>query len=436
MGLEVPNTRAEFTNLLTTLSDPNNALGITTEKGADLFNSLLDIAPAFDAVASALEGIAKTVADIVTRGQDMIFNMKMDVANPEQKYSLVDQKANDYNKIMHDSTKTFSEQAIAANRLLDTINQGWGLLSDSQKSEGLAQYTAKVNEVMAFMEKQGMSAMVDMTPDGIGIIGAVNSSRDAIVSAIKSIDPSYNPKNDPTLAHATADVITQHSIGEIVSSTLALANIAGSTSAAYTDPLALEAEKLPGILKTVSEHDLANIDSIATKMGADLSANISSAIATNPKISAILDNPTDAGVKAAGMTSEQLPAAMAGILDHINTSSSTTMTNIDSMVSIFSSLEKSIANIPNSPEVEAFKQDLASNKQALIDQESAVEASKAAATAAVANLAAGTGSLANVTAALQGLISSLAAVAKEPANVNVSVSVSAPAGSEVGTGVH
>jgi hypothetical protein len=430
MGLAVPNTRAEFTNLLTTLSDPNNALGITTEKGADLFNALLDIAPAFDAVATALEGIAKTVADIVTRGQDMIFNMKMDVANPEQKYSLVDQKANDYNKIMHDSTKTFSEQAIAANRLLDTINQGWGLLNDDQKKEGLAQYTAKVTEIMAFMEKQGMSAMVDMTPDGIGIIGAVNSSRDAIVSAIKSIDPSYNPKNDPTLAHATADVIAQHSIDKIASSTLDLAKIAKNTS------VTPEAEKLPEIVKSVSEQDLAGIDSIATKMGEKLSTSVSSAIATNPQISAALKNSTDVGARADGMTSEKLPAEVAGILDHINTYSSATIADINSMVSMFSGLEKDIAKVPSSPEVEAFKQDLASNKQALKDQESTIEASKAAATAAVANLAAGTGSLANVTAALQGLISSLAAVAKEPANVNVSVSVSAPAGSEVGTGVH
>jgi hypothetical protein len=279
-----------------------------------------------------------------------------------------------------------------------------------------------------------MTAMVNMTPDGIGTITAINSSRDAIVSAIKSLDPSYNPKNDPTLAHATADMVTPSSINEIVLNTLASANKAGSTTAAYTDLLVSEIKKLPEALKTVSKQDLESIDSIAAKMGADLSANISSAIATNPQISAILANPTN--TNAAGMTSEQLPAAMAGILDHINTSSSTTLTAIDSMVSVFSSLEDSLAKIPNSPEVEAFKQDLASNKQALIDQESAVEASKAAATAALANLASGTGSLASVAAALQGLISNLAAVAKEPANLNVSVSVSAPAGSEVGTGVH
>ena len=441
MNMQVPTTRTEFASLMATLSDPENKLGITTEAGADLYNTLLTLAPAFDAVTSALEDIANTVADIASRGEEMKRSFTMDTLDTAGKYAYLQREDTTTRATMlakddkGEYVQTFTQSAVSANRLLDTINEAWGLMDETQKKANLGAYTQKVDEVMTFMKARGIEEMAGMSPDGINTVEAINKSADLIATAIGNLDANYDKTKDTTLAEATKN-ITQDNIDTIISQTFAaFSSMNPENTATYTDPLSAVADKLPEMTKILSDYYLSDLDSTATKMGAELSSSISSAIATNPQISAILANPTDAGVAAAGMTTAQLPTAMSGVLDSLKGTSSATLTSIDQMISMFNGLETTLANTPQSPEVEAFKQDLENNKQALMDQKSSIEAQQAAATAAVAELAAGTGSLSSVAGALQGLIASLAAVAKEPANVNVSVSVSAPVGSEVGSSV-
>jgi hypothetical protein len=59
-GLQVPKTKAEFKSAFTTVSE---SLSTTGQAGIDLLNSLLDVMPAFEAVASAEEARAQLLFD-------------------------------------------------------------------------------------------------------------------------------------------------------------------------------------------------------------------------------------------------------------------------------------------------------------------------------------------------------------------------------------
>ena len=160
LNLKIPQTRKEFATMMQTLG---SSFATTGEAGTDLFNSLLTIAPAFDAVASAMEDVINTVAEIHNRIADMKFSMEYDTKDNPGKYAMLDAKANIYwTKLTEKNTDgtyamDFADSATMVNKLLDQVNTAWGLLTDEQKKTALPEYQNKLDKIDTYIQERGLS---------------------------------------------------------------------------------------------------------------------------------------------------------------------------------------------------------------------------------------------------------------------------------------
>lgn len=391
LNLKIPQTRKEFATMMQTLG---SSFATTGEAGTDLFNSLLTIAPAFDAVASAMEDVINTVAEIHNRIADMKFSMEYDTKDNPGKYAMLDAKANIYwTKLTEKNTDgtyamDFADSATMVNKLLDQVNTAWGLLTDEQKKTALPEYQNKLDKIDTYIQERGIETLTEMSPDGVHTVDAIQNSTAAIVEAILQADPTavLDKYFTKTTDKAQSDAASYIFMDEVNALNTAINNLPMTISDA-TDS--------------------------ATQTAADIA--VKTALEDSTGVKQLMEDMVESGITLS-------PEAIE-VINNLNQVSMDRFT---------AALQNTPANLALTPsEVQA---DINEKGGQISDVAAKQAEAQTQAAQAINNLADNTLLLEQVISTLQTLATTLVAAAKTPVRVDVDVNVDTPATAEVGIG--
>lgn len=153
LNLSVPATTAEFRKLV-------ESQDLNTEAGRQMYASLLNLAPAFYEVASAIEGVMQSISDTTANS---IREIEMSILNEKDKYEYLDKEIVGLIGKLSTATLPADIEKIF-NQINSDITNAYGLLSDSEKERLAPEFIDRFNEAerlaqerLKIAEEQGLT---------------------------------------------------------------------------------------------------------------------------------------------------------------------------------------------------------------------------------------------------------------------------------------
>ena len=153
LNLSVPATTAEFRKLV-------ESQDLNTEAGRQMYASLLNLAPAFYEVASAIEGVMQSISDTTANS---IREIEMSILNEKDKYEYLDKEIVGLIGKLSTATLPADIEKIF-NQINSDITNAYGLLSESEKKRLAPEFIDRFNEAerlaqerLKIAEEQGLT---------------------------------------------------------------------------------------------------------------------------------------------------------------------------------------------------------------------------------------------------------------------------------------
>lgn len=188
LGLAMPDSKAAFRDLV-------NGVDLTTDAGADLFASLMDLAPAFSEVSGHIEGL---VRDINGMFADTIEDIRLSVLSPEQQYDYWRTKIDADMALLMNATDP-DEIARLSGNIDSGVSSAYGLLDEDQQK-------ALAPEFIAYLEESDAIATERLLAAQDNIVAAYTESARVIEEAMLRAAATLQAAADTSLAAAQTPI--------------------------------------------------------------------------------------------------------------------------------------------------------------------------------------------------------------------------------------